>query len=303
MLARAALLVVLFTLSRVAVAACPDAVAQRNGLFQLASLRVAEGATGQVKIEFIGHATFLIESPEGVKAVTDYTDLVPVRGFVPDIITMNHFHITHYSHYPDPRIKNVLRGWAPEGGVAKNDLRLKDMRVRSIQTNFGEAGTLSSNENSIFVFEVANMCIAHLSHTHHILTKAELAELGEIDVLLVPVDGMFTLSPEEVMDSIEKVKPRLVIPWHYSYWTTRFIAQLEQLYPVRRAGSAVISVSKQMLPEKTEVVFLDEQIVIRGWPGFPGGPGAPGGFSPGGGGTDGGPGFGPRFGPGRGFDR
>ena len=287
--ARAVVLIAVYLVARVASAACPDAISQRDPLFKLASWRVAEAGSGEVLIRFIGHATFLIQSPEGVKAVTDYTDLVPIKGFTPDIITMNHFHITHYSNFPDPKIKNVLRGWAPEGGVAKNDVRLKDMRVRSIQTNFGEAGFLSQNENSIFVFEVANMCIAHLSHTHHILSKNELTELGDIDVLMVPVDGMFTLSPEEVMDSIEKVKPKLVIPWHYSYWTTRFIAQLQDIYPVRRAGSASITVSKDNLPKKTEVVFLDEEVVIRGWPGFPGGPGGGGGFAPGGGGD--GPGF------------
>ena len=281
MLARAVALIALLLFARVADAACPDAIVDRNPLLHLASFRVAEEAKGDVLIRFIGHATFLIQSPEGVKAVTDYTDLVPIRDFVPDIITMNHFHITHYSNFPDPRIKNILRGWLPGGGIAKNDLRLKDLRVRSIQTNFGEAGIVTQNENSIFVFEVANMCIAHLSHTHHILTKNELAELGDIDVLLVPVDGMFTLSPEEVMDSIEKVKPKLVIPWHYSYWTTRFIAQLQDQFPVRRAGATSITVSKDKLPQKTEVVFLEEEIKIRGWPGFPGGGG--GDFSPGGG--------------------
>lgn len=278
MIARALVLLAVALLARVADAACPDTVASRgDGLLRLASMRAADETTGQVLIRFIGHATFLIQSPEGVKAVTDYTDLVPIAVFVPDIITMNHFHITHYSNFPDQRINNVLRGWVPDGGIAKNDLRVKDLRVRSIQTNFGEAGIVTQNENSIFVFEVATLCVAHLSHTHHILTKNELAELGEIDVLLVPVDGMFTLSPEEVMDSIEKVKPKLVIPWHYSYWTTRFIAQLQDLYPVRRAGSASITVSRQTLPQKTEVVFLDEEVVIRGWPGFPGGPS----FSPG----------------------
>jgi L-ascorbate metabolism protein UlaG (beta-lactamase superfamily) len=282
MLGRILLALILFAFAREAVAACPDAIVRRDNLFRLASYRLAD-AGGQVLIRFVGHGTFLIQSPEGVRVITDYTDLVPIKGlgFVPDIITMNHFHITHFSNYPDPLIKHVLRGWAPEGGVARNDLRLKDMRVRSIQTNFGERGNLTSNENSVFVFEVANMCIAHLSHTHHILTKAELAELGEIDVLLVPVDGMFTLSPEEVMDSIEKVKPKLVIPWHYSYWTTRFIADLEKLYKVRKAGSSSITVSKTSLPETTQVVFLDEEIVIRGWSGFPGGPQLPG-FSPGG---------------------
>ncbi len=261
-------------------AMCPDTIASRFPLVP-AAYRVAQASEqlppgtvpqGSVRLTFIGHASFLIESPEGVKAVTDYTDFVPI-DFVPDIITMNHFHPTHYSDNPDPRIKHVLRGWNPKGGVAQINLQVRDMRVFNIQTNYGEFGDFGRNENSIFVFQIAGMCIAHLSHTHHTLSKEDLAALGDIDVLLVPVDGMYTLSEEEVFDSIKKVKPKLVIPWHYSYWTPNFIADAEKLYPVKRANSVTIMFSKRTLPEKTEVVFLDEIVAIRGWPGFGGMPG------------------------------
>ena len=66
----------------------------------------------QVRITYIGHATFLIESPQLVRIATDYNDYVrpPV---VPDIATMNHAHDTHYTDNPDPAIKYVLRGWGP----------------------------------------------------------------------------------------------------------------------------------------------------------------------------------------------
>jgi L-ascorbate metabolism protein UlaG (beta-lactamase superfamily) len=256
-------------------AACPDFIATGPRIvpaaFQLAQsgegLPMGKVAQGTVRLTFIGHATFLIESPDGVKAVTDYTDYVPIN-FVPDIITMNHFHPTHYSDTPDPRIPHILRGWNEKGGTARISLQVRDMRVFNVQTNFGEFGYMGRNENSIFVFSVAGLCIAHLSHTHHTLSKEDLAAMGEIDVLLVPVDGMYTLSEEEVFDSIAKVKPKMVVPWHYSYWTPSFIARAETMYPVKRANSVTITFAKKTLPEKTEVVFLDEIYAIRGWPGF-----------------------------------
>ena len=66
----------------------------------------------QVRITFVGHASFLIDSPQLVRIATDYNDYVrpPV---VPDIATMNHAHDTHYTDHPDPAIKYVLRGWGP----------------------------------------------------------------------------------------------------------------------------------------------------------------------------------------------
>src|SRR6201987_370462 len=74
-----------------------------------ATTRLAALASDQVRIPFIGHATFLIESPRLVRIATDYNDYVkpPV---MPDIVTMNHAHSTHYNDYPDPAIKYVLRG-------------------------------------------------------------------------------------------------------------------------------------------------------------------------------------------------
>ena len=63
-----------------------------------------------MRITYIGHSTFLIESPRLVRIATDYNDYVkpPV---LPDIVTMNHAHSTHYTDRPDPGIKHVLRGW------------------------------------------------------------------------------------------------------------------------------------------------------------------------------------------------
>ena len=69
-------------------------------------------ASDQVRITYAGHSTFLIESPQLVRIATDYNDYVrtPV---LPDIVTMNHAHSTHYTDHPDPAIRHVLRGWGP----------------------------------------------------------------------------------------------------------------------------------------------------------------------------------------------
>ena len=79
------------------------------------------------------------------------------------------------------------------------------MRIRNVPTNVREFGGTRYNGNSIFVFEAADLCIAHLGHLHHTLTGAHLAELGAIDVVMVPVDGTYTLNQEEMIEVLRQI--------------------------------------------------------------------------------------------------
>src|SRR5687767_13914038 len=126
---------------------------------------------GSVELTFLGHATFLLRTAGGVTVIMDYTDYVPAP-LTPDIATMNIAHPTHYSLSPDPGIKHILRGWK-EDGIATHNFVLKDLRIFNVPTNIREWGTGGTRYagNSIFVFEAAGLCIAHLSHLHHTLTE------------------------------------------------------------------------------------------------------------------------------------
>jgi L-ascorbate metabolism protein UlaG (beta-lactamase superfamily) len=151
-------------------------------------------AAGEVRITFLGHASFLLETPGGATAVTDFNGYVRAAE-TPTLVTMNNAHSTHYTEVLDPAIEHVLRGWDPGGGIAVHDVKVEDMRVRNVPTNVREFGGTRYAGNSIFVFEVADLCIAHLGHLHHLLTDEHLGKLGVIDILMVPVDGSYTIQP------------------------------------------------------------------------------------------------------------
>src|SRR5947208_6359846 len=170
---------------------CPGFVAQNRAPFRLASLK-----DGEVRINYVGHSTFLLESPKLVRIATDFNDYVK-PSLLPDIVTMNHAHSTHYTDRPDPGIKHVLRGWRDDGRPTGWDLQYLDVRVRSVATNIRDySGGTERHGNSIFIFEVANLCVAHLGHLHHTLNQQQLNEIGRVDVVLVPVDGSYTLDLE-----------------------------------------------------------------------------------------------------------
>jgi L-ascorbate metabolism protein UlaG (beta-lactamase superfamily) len=237
---------------------CPGLVASRHDIIP-ASFKLAALAPDEVRISYAGHSTFLIESPKSVRIATDYNDYVRLPG-VPTIATMNRAHDTHYSEYPNPAIPHVLRGWAAANAPARHDVQVQDVRVRNVPTNIRswEGGT-DRHGNSIFIFEVGSLCIAHLGHLHHLLNQQQLDEMGKIDVLLVPVDGSFTLDLEGMMEVLRAIKAPLMIPMHYfSYYTLqRFLDRATQeKWDVEWAGIPSAVVSRATLPATPKVLVM-----------------------------------------------
>ena len=235
------------------VANCPGLIASRSPLFRRVAL-----ASDQVRITYVGHSTFLIESPKLVRIATDYNDYVrpPV---LPDIVTMNHAHTTHYTDRPEPGIKHVLRGWAGDERPARIDIQEKDVRVRNVPTNIRTwSGGTERHGNSIFVFEIANLCIAHLGHLHHTLTQAQLDEIGRVDVVMVPVDGSYTLDLDGMIEVLKALKAPLMIPMHYfsSVTLDRFLSRIRQDWDVEVSDVPSMVVSKTTLPQKPKLQVL-----------------------------------------------
>jgi L-ascorbate metabolism protein UlaG (beta-lactamase superfamily) len=236
---------------------CPGLVASRPRP-TLAALQLAALAADQVRLTYAGHSTFLVESPQLVRIATDYNDWVK-PPLVPDIATMNHAHSTHFTNNPDPGIKFVLRGWREDGRPAGHDISYKDVRVRSVSTNIRNwGGGTEKNGNSIFVFEIANMCIAHLGHLHHTLTQQQMNDIGRVDVVMAPVDGNLTLDLDGMVEVLQGLKAQMVIPMHSfsSYTLDRFLARMRQDFAISSNETPSILVSKTTLPAKPTVMVL-----------------------------------------------
>jgi L-ascorbate metabolism protein UlaG (beta-lactamase superfamily) len=238
---------------------CPRFVAEAPAPFVFkASLRVAAAAEGSVDLTYIGHSTFLIESPAGVTIATDYNDLLHIP-VVPKIATMNQAHSTHFSYLPDPRIAHVLRGWGEGEEPARHELTVEDVWLRNVTTNTrGGLGGGGRDRNSMFVFEVAGLCIAHLGHLHHPLTDDHLKALGRIDVVLAPVDGSYTLNIDDMVKVLKDIQAPLVIPMHYFSAMTlaRFTARLGEDYAIETSATPKATLSRATLPSRPTVLVL-----------------------------------------------
>jgi L-ascorbate metabolism protein UlaG (beta-lactamase superfamily) len=212
-----------------------------------------------IKLTYVGHSTFLIESRQGVKIATDFNDYVR-PAVLPDIVTMNRAHSTHYTDAPDPAVRHVLRGWNPAGGPAVHDLTERDVRVRNIPTNIRSYASGGTDEfgNSIFIFELGALCIAHLGHLHHTLSPRQIAQIGQMDVVLAPVDGSYTLDTPGMIEVLKGLKAPLVIPMHYfsGFTLSRFLDVARPDFEVKTSDVSSITLTRATLPRKPQILVL-----------------------------------------------
>ena len=240
---------------------CPRFVASIPYLVPAGLTVPAQADESEVRLTYIGHSTFLIESPSGVTIATDYNDSIRPT-IVPEIVTMNRAHTTHFSFFPEPEIEHVLQGWGENGVPARHDLTVRDVWIRNVTTNirggFGESASIQRDMNSMFVFEVSGLCIAHLGHLHHPLTDDHLKALGRIDVVLAPVDGSFTLNVDDMIGVLQDIQAPLVIPMHYFGQSTlaRFVSALEEHYTVEQSDTPSVLLSRSTLPPRATVLIL-----------------------------------------------
>src|SRR4029079_8448461 len=115
----------------------------------------------------------------------------------------------------------------------------QDVRVRNVPTNIRDwvGGGTERHGNSIFIFEVAQMCIAHLGHLHHTLNQQQLNEIGRVDAVLVPVDGGATLDLDGMFEVLNSLKAPLMIPMHFfsSYTLNRFMDRVRPMWDIEMA--------------------------------------------------------------------
>ena len=241
-------------------------------------LMVGAVSAGEIRISWYGQSMFLIVTPKGTRIVTDPHDLEAYRvaPLKADLVLMSHFHVDHTNTKKIENIKeakqyNALKKSGPGDLVIDFnpvDEKFKDVRIQTMGTYHDQMSGLQRGKNGVWIMDIDGVRIVHLGDLGHQLTKAQLKKLGTVDVLMVPVGGVYTLNGIEAFKVVEQVKPkRYVLPMHYG--TIVFSDLLPLNYftdEVKDAGMPIVKLkpreslkidTKAPAPKQPSVAILD----------------------------------------------
>jgi len=228
-----------------------------------ASFQRAAATLGEVAITYGGHSTYYIDTPGGIRIATDWNGGFRM-GRLPDVVTMNRAHSSHYTLFPDPKIPHVFHGWAEDGQPAKISEKIGDVYIRNVTTDirrfYGDysGADMIRDGNSIFVFEVAGLCIGHLGHLHHQLDDTHFAAIGRLDILMVPIDGTYTMSLDGVSDITRRLRASVVLPMHrFATPLDEFMDKIGKQFEIELRNERTLHISRETLPSTPTVIILD----------------------------------------------
>lgn len=217
-----------------------------------------------MEIRWLGQSAFLITSEEGAKIITDPYKTGMFVGLrygrieeAADIVTVSH---------RDPDHNNVAAvSGNPQVVKGVGTFEAKGIEFRGIASYHGLSVSRLKRSNTIFCFTVDDVMVCHLGDLGHQLSDEQVAEIGEVDVLFIPVGGRFTIDGAGASRVINTLKPRVAIPMHYK--TDRCLFPLTKVDPflegktnVKRLATAEVEFKKEELPSPTEIVVLEHAL-------------------------------------------
>jgi L-ascorbate metabolism protein UlaG (beta-lactamase superfamily) len=210
-----------------------------------------------MKITWLGHSAFLITADDGTRIITDpygnFPDLYYAQIEGPaEILVVSHKHGDHFGAKVKGNPKMVT------GGGEKN---VGGIEFKGIEVYHDTSKGSQRGSNTIFCFTVNDVRLCHMGDLGHLLSGPDIARIGQVDVLMIPVGGLYTVDAAEATKICEQVKPKVIIPMHYRNDKCSFpIAGVEDFLKgkenVKRLNTSDLELKAVQLPPVTEVVVL-----------------------------------------------
>jgi L-ascorbate metabolism protein UlaG (beta-lactamase superfamily) len=245
-------------------------VALVAGVLTVAAAAAADAGKSDVTIRWHGQSFFEIVSSKGTRVVTDphAIEAYGRTNILADLILISHFHNDHTQYGVIENWKEAKILWGLKGEGKKVDWnpideRFRDVHVRTVPCYHDEKMGLERGKNAIFVIEMDGLRIVHLGDLGHVLTKDQVKDIGPVDVLMIPVGGVYTINGADAKTVVEQLKPtRYVLPMHYG--TKVFSAVLppdefledQKKDNVKRLDGNELTVNKDFKPSEPVIVLM-----------------------------------------------
>ncbi len=211
-----------------------------------------------MKIKWLGHACFLVTSADGLKVITDpyavggginYSSIKETA----DVVVVSHDHSDHNNVAAVQGKPEVIKG--PGTKTAKG------IQFRGIATSHDASQGTQRGSNTIFCFTIDDLRLCHLGDLGHVLSQAQVTEIGAMDVLFIPVGGFFTIDAASANQVCDQLEPKAVIPMHFKTPKCGYaIAGVDDFLKgkrnVRKTMASEVEFQRQKLPTVTEIVLL-----------------------------------------------
>ncbi len=208
-----------------------------------------------VRIRWCGHSYFIIEHSKGSIAIDPHDGGsigVTTCRYQADIVLVTHNHFDHNA-------VEVASGPGTRVVKWKTGEVIRDPNVRGFMFYHDKSSGRLRGSVVAYLIDVDEVRILHLSDIGHIPPKEAIESIGKVDVLLVPVGGVYTIDANEAWELIQLVKPKIAVPMHY--WVEGVILPLDPLErflnvikaPRERLEDSEFEVTRHSLPERTHV--------------------------------------------------
>ncbi len=211
-----------------------------------------------MKIKWLGHSSFLVASGEGKRIITDPYNVGGGISYGPinetaDVVTISHDHGDHNNGRVVKGTPQILRG----EGIRE----IEGIIFEGISSHHDPAQGTQRGNNTIFCFAVDGIKLCHLGDLGHELSDEQVADIGDVDILMIPVGGYFTIDARQATALCQSLKSRIVIPMHYKTAKCAYpIATVDEFLKgksnVRKQNSSEAEYTKDGLPKDQEVVVL-----------------------------------------------
>jgi L-ascorbate metabolism protein UlaG (beta-lactamase superfamily) len=192
------------------------------GLAVFASFSLAAGS-GTVTLRWHGQSYFEVISSAGTRIVLDPHALDAYGRTIvrADLILVSHLHPDHsqidvVENRDQAKIVLGLKSDGKRTDWSRIDQNFRDIHIKSVPTYHDTSEGLERGKNTVFVLTVDGIHIVHLGDLGHELTPSQIHEIGPVDVLLIPVGGVYTLNGSEARKVAAQLRPRqYIVPMHY----------------------------------------------------------------------------------------
>ncbi|OPY65352.1 MAG: metal-dependent hydrolase [Syntrophorhabdus sp. PtaU1.Bin050] len=218
-----------------------------------------------MKIKLYGHAAFKITTNSGVRIIIDPYESGSFDGALAygkitdeaDVVLTTHDHADH--NY----IKDIRGKFVHINNAGNHEV--KGVKMKGVPSFHDPSKGKKLGNNLIFLIEADGLRVAHMGDIGHTLDKTSIEDLGAVDVLLVPVGGIYTIDASKAAGVMKDIKPAVTIPMHYKTAKCDVpIAGVEDFtrgeWEVRKAGTSEITVTRDSLPAKPTIVVLDHAL-------------------------------------------